>query len=474
MTKSGDLSILATSIPEMMSPCLHSIPYTTPADAQDDILDKHVQLLAAPSLMKSIVARAHLIEAIENFLKGQAFRRVYTPILAASAGGATARPFKTTATEFSDRELTLRISPELWLKRLIVGGMNRIFEIGPSFRNEGLDKTHNPEFTTCEFYATDWPLERLMTETQKMIHDVAGRIMELSEEFPPSIGEWPGELWPQIDFIPAVNTALGLELPDLSSPTAREEVLEIFKQKDLPIPQIPTLPRLLDKLSSLYLEPRCSKATWITNLPECLSPLAKSFSHPDLPHQRVAARGELFIHCKEVVNCYEEENSPVEQKRKLIDQQKHAHLPQEGDADDIDDEAMDIDHDYIRCLEWGLPPTGGWGCGIDRLLMLMLGESNIKDVLTFGNLRAVTRGAERLPPGIEPWSRARVESSGDATSKSTDMPEIAPADDEVSTVQNDAAIRKEKTEREMKRKDHRLEQTRLQEELEEKFKDFKL
>jgi len=306
-----------------------------------------------------------------------------------------------------------------------------------------------------------------------MIHDVVKRVESVSNEFHPCIGGWPGELWPRIDFIPAINKALKAELPDLSSPTAREEVLEIFDQKDLPVPTIPTLPRLLDKLSSLYLEPHCSSATWIINLPECLSPLAKSFPHPDLPHQRVAARGELFIQCKEVVNCYEEENSPIEQKRKFIDQQRHARLPQKGEtANEIDDEAMDIDHDYIRCLEWGLPPTGGWGCGIDRLLMLMLGKPNIKDVLTFGNLRAVTRSAEKIQ-GMNRVSGTSEELSGDATDESTNVPGVF-VDTEDRVLQDTAATRREKTEREKKQKDRELERIRLQKELEGKFKDFKL
>lgn len=420
VTDSGAVAILATSIPRMMSPCLHPIPATDTGDASDHPPDRHVELLANPSLIDIIVARSHLIEAIEDFLKTRDFRRVYTPILAASAGGATARPFKTTATEFSDRELALRISPELWLKRLVVGGMDRVFEIGPSFRNEGLDKTHNPEFTTCEFYATNWTLEKLLTETQAMINDAAKRLEILDADFRSAIGKWPGEPWPRIDFIPAINEALGLDLPDLSSSYAREELLQLFKQKNLPLPTTPTLPRLLDKLASIYIEPHCSCATWIINTPECLSPLAKSFPHPELPHQRVAARGELFVQGKEIVNCYEEENSPIEQKRKFLDQQKYARLPEEGETTEgVDDEAMSIDDDYIRCLEWGLPPTGGWGCGIDRLLMLMLGKSNIKNVLTFGNLRAVTRGAEKVPADVEASPGNSGNSSTGAGNEST-------------------------------------------------------
>lgn len=354
-------------------------------------------MLTDPSLIKTIVARSTIASAMHSFLQENEFVNVQTPILAASAGGAIARSFETTATEFSARKLALRIAPELWLKRLIVGGLQRVYELGPSFRNEGLDKTHNPEFTTCEFYATNWTLDRLQQFTRRMILRVASQVTELDETFSEHIslrGESPG--WKQIDFIPALNTALETELPDLSSLEARHKIQAIFEQKNLRLPSMPTLPRLLDKLCSIYIEPTCQEATWIVNTPECLSPLAKSYYHSDLPNQRVAARAELFIQGKEVVNCYEEENSPIEQRRKFLGQQQQARLTCDDAKESTDDEAMPIDEDYLHALEWGLPPTGGWGCGIDRLVMLMLGKDKIGDVLTFGNLRMVTRHAERV------------------------------------------------------------------------------
>lgn len=353
-------------------------------------------MLTDPSLIKTIVARSTITSAIQSFLQEHHFVNVQTPILAASAGGAIARSFETKATEFSHRKLALRIAPELWLKRLIVGGLQRVYELGPSFRNEGLDKTHNPEFTTCEFYATNWTLNQLQDFTQRMIQQAASQVAALDGTFRKSIKLEENIQWRQIDFLPAINAALGTELPDLSSTRAREEIGELFREKKLSLPSMPTLPRLLDKLCSIYIEPNCGEATWIVNTPECLSPLAKSFCHPDLPNQRVAARAELFIHGKEVVNCYEEENSPVEQRRKFVGQQESARLTSGEARESRDDEAMQVDEDYLQALEWGLPPTGGWGCGIDRLVMLMLGKDKISEVLTFGNLRMVTRHAERV------------------------------------------------------------------------------
>jgi tRNA synthetases class II (D, K and N) len=206
--------------------------------------------------------------------------------------------------------------------------------------------------------------------------------------------------YPQIDFVLGLNEVLGLKIPDLGAESARNDLVEIFEKNKIALPAQRTLPRLLDKLSTSFLEPQCDKPTWIVNHPECLSPLSKSFIHPSPDvAQPVAARAELFIGGQEIVNCYEEENSPFEQRHKFAMQQTYALT---GDGKTSDPEAMQEDEAYLRALEWGLPPTGGWGCGIDRLVMLLTGKQRINDVLTFGNLRSVTRTPEsrkmvRLP-----------------------------------------------------------------------------
>lgn len=182
----------------------------------------------------------------------------------------------------------------------------------------------------------------------------------------------------RLDFILAIETGIGCKLPVLTSPEAQATLLRLFSAYRIPLPTLPTLPRLLDKLSSVYLEPQCVAPTWIINHPECLSPLSKSFQHPK-NQQRVAARAELFINKQEVVNTYEEENSPSEQRRKFQEQLIH----HEGDSEG------GVDESYLQALMWGLPPTGGWGCGIERLCMLFSGSSRIADVLSFGTLRNV-------------------------------------------------------------------------------------
>lgn len=184
-----------------------------------------------------------------------------------------------------------------------------------------------------------------------------------------------------IDFTTGIEERIGRKLPDLNSDDALPQLKQILNDLSLPIPDHATLPRVLDQLSSHYLEPQCTNPTFIINPPECLSPLSKSFTHPT-NSQTVAARAELFIEGKEVVNMYEEENSPFEQRRKFEVQTLHSKAG---------GEAEEIDENYLEALEWGLPATGGWGCGIDRLCMLFTGAKRIGDVLPFGNLRTVTR-----------------------------------------------------------------------------------
>ncbi|KAL4798112.1 hypothetical protein BDV19DRAFT_357898 [Aspergillus venezuelensis] len=386
-TPRGTLTVRATKLPTLLSPCRHDLPLDA-HEHENSPYPRHVQFLADQSSKEIIQARTAIIQEVRQFLLSQNFMEIDTPILNSIAGGASARPFATSATEFPDRPLSLRIAPELWLKRLIVGGFDRVFEIGPSFRNEGLDKTHNPEFTTCEFYRTYQDLEDLIATTEQLLSGISQRINELNEK------TFDGKLTPttadftapfnRIDFIGGIEAGIGRPLPDLEAPGALSKVTDIFNDLSIELPENPTLPRLLDELCSIYVEPQCQNPTFIINPPECLSPLSKSFIHPQ-NNQRIAARAELFIEGKEVVNTYEEENSPFEQRRKFEDQLRYSR-----DAK----EPGEMDEEYLQALEWGLPPTGGWGCGIDRLVMLFTGKKRIADVLPFGNLRTVTRRSE--------------------------------------------------------------------------------
>ncbi|OJD17697.1 lysine-tRNA ligase [Emergomyces pasteurianus Ep9510] len=386
-TSRGELSVTASELPKLIAPCLHDIPLRI-KEQETSPYDRHVQLLSSPTAADILRARSSIIQYIRNFFLDKAFMEVETPILASVAGGAVARPFQTSATEFPDRPLSLRIAPELWLKRLVVGGFDKVFEIGPSFRNEGLDKTHNPEFTTCEFYHAFADLETLISLTESFFMGLSQHIRNLNqtlETLSPTTASFAAR-FRRLDFIPDVEKAMGQRLPDLTSTPTEEattQVLQLFGQLNHIPPANATLPRLLDRLSAIYLEPLCKDPTFIINHPECLSPLSKSFTHPTCG-QTVAARAELFIDGREVVNMYEEENSPFEQRRKFEIQ-----LRFQGDVEVDGDGKMD--ETYLQALQWGLPPTGGWGCGVDRLCMLFTGARRIGDVLSFGNLRSVTR-----------------------------------------------------------------------------------
>ncbi|KAI9719431.1 MAG: hypothetical protein M1812_003502 [Candelaria pacifica] len=379
-TKRGELSVLATELPTLLSPSLHQLP-TEITDPETKIRNRHADLLIDQRVAEVLELRSDVIQYIRMFLLNDGFREVETPVLAGNAGGAVARPFATSASEFPVQPISLRIAPELWLKRLILGGNDKVFEIGKSFRNEGVDATHNPEFTTCEFYQAFANLEDLITKTESMFVGLARSVEELKKSsyasLPPLETKINGP-FKRIDFLPAIQSALKCPLPNLDAPDATLQLLELFRAHGIQPPSSPILPRLLDKLSSLYIEPLCTGPTFVMYHPECLSPLAKSFNHPDLGN-RVSARVELFVQGRELVNAYEEENSSFEQRRKFLQQQQYR---------DSDNEAI-IDENYLEALEWGLPPTGGWGCGIDRLCMLFSGATRISDVLNFGNLKNV-------------------------------------------------------------------------------------
>ncbi len=247
----------------------------------------------------------------------------------------------------------------------------------------------------CEFY---WPfqtLDQLMTTTEDMFHTMFEQLSSLdplmTSHLPNSIIHRPDanhkpepsfpKKFNRLPFIPTLEQEMGRPLPDLDLPNSSELLQALFKEKSIPLPVQPTIPTLLDALSAAYIEPLCASPTFITEPPAALSPLAKSFRCPTTGHV-VSARAELFVAGAEYANMYEEENSPFEQRRKL-----EAQLEYRRQVDP--DAVADMDESYLEALEWGLPPTGGWGLGVDRLVMLFTGRKRIGDVLPFGTLRNV-------------------------------------------------------------------------------------
>ncbi|KAI0109077.1 hypothetical protein GGR51DRAFT_512640 [Nemania sp. FL0031] len=388
-TTAGELTLGALKVPTILSPALAPLPEVLTNEGTR-ILNRHVDLLVNRRTSDIIRLRSHIIKSMRDFFHDQDFLEVQTPILADSAGGAIARPFLTTATAFSEKQLSMRIAPELWLKRLVIGGNDRIFEIGPSFRNEGLDTTHNPEFTTCEFYSAYSNLAELIQTTEALLtrllqdvnHVIATRLTSLEK---PQFSI-PDDRWKQVEFIPALESILGFHFPDLSEPDALEKLLGLLtKHRPSMAIEGMTLNKLLDHLALTYLESASlDQPLFIIHQPACMAPLSKSFTCPKTG-QLVSARAELFIGGREMANMYEEENDPFEQRRKF-----ELQIQSKGSSAAADEEGpAEVDESYVQALEHGLPPTGGWGCGIDRLVMLLSGASRIGDTLPFGNLKNV-------------------------------------------------------------------------------------
>lgn len=413
---SGQPTLFATDLPELLSPALEQIPEKL-TDPETKMQERHVDMLVNREVVDVLRLRAEITKYMRDHLHSKRFLEFQTPIIAENAGGAVARPFVTNATGFGKKDLALRIAPELWLKRLVVGGVDRVFEIGPAFRNEGIDATHNPEFTMCEFYSAYSNLADLIKETEEIISGLAQRSHEaISKDLtslPPIDLDRFTRPFKQIEFIPGLEEAMGVKLPRLSAETAHADLTALLKLSGIEIPgEAPeSLPKLLDRLAAMYLEPQSFEApVFITHHPANMSPLSKSFLCPKT-YQLVSARAELFCGGRELANMYEEENDPREQDRKLrahralvnqedggvgFDPSEENHEPL-AEASEEGEEASPLDDSFVKALDYGLPPTGGWGCGVERLVMLFSGANRISDCLSFGTLRNVVNLSSEGP-----------------------------------------------------------------------------
>ncbi|RLV91178.1 Lysine--tRNA ligase mitochondrial [Spathaspora sp. JA1] len=366
-TPAGELTLTLTNHIEMLSPILQEIPNKL-VDKGVINSNRSVNYLVNPDSKLPIIVKSQLIQAIRQFFIGLQFLEVQTPILSGEGTGANAAPF---ITHMKDTPVRLRVAPELWLKKLVIGGFDRVFEIGPNFRNEGIDRSHNPEFTSCEFYQAFTSLTELMSLTEELFaHLYKSLPMDHLKSF--------ASPFPKYEFIPTIEQRTGIALPEKYTV---ETLSQYFHQIGLELPSNPTPVSLLDKLSEVYLESISAETPntpiIIYNQPEIMSPLAKS-------SQGISHRFELFINGQEYVNAYEEENCPLDQYEKFK-------IQQSAKIEYNDDECVVPDWEYVKSMEYGLPPTGGWGCGIDRLAMLISGCTRIDQVLPFGNLRDVIR-----------------------------------------------------------------------------------
>jgi lysyl-tRNA synthetase, class II len=379
-TRTGEVTVRVTSW-EMLAKSLRPLPFGKEevvdgevirhsgfADPEQRYRQRYADLAVNPEVRELFVARSRLTSALRTFLDGRGYLEVETPILQPLYGGALARPFVTHHNAL-DMPLYLRIADELYLKRLIVGGFDKVYEIGHDFRNEGIDRTHNPEFTMLEFYEAYADYGDMMELVEEMFVAAAGAVAAVG-----SFGRRLPHLsrpFRRIRWVAALNEALGFDVL-----TAEHEALrEAARRHDVADAERLSVPKLLDELFQVRVEATLDEPTFVLDYPAALSPLAK----PSRDDPRLTERFELFARGKELANAFSELNDPIDQRARF---EAMAALRAAGD-----EEASGVDEDYLRAMEYGMPPMGGVGVGVDRLFMYLTDTPNIRDVILFPTLR---------------------------------------------------------------------------------------
>jgi lysyl-tRNA synthetase class 2 len=379
-TRTGEVTVRVDKV-EMLAKSLRPLPFGKEeevngqivrhsgfADAEQRYRQRYADLAVHPEVRALFIARSKMTRAIRQFLDERDFLEVETPILQPQYGGAAARPF-TTVHNALDMQLYLRIADELYLKRLVVGGLERVYEIGHDFRNEGIDRTHNPEFTMLEFYQAYADYKGMMDLVEKLLEKAAEAVRavpELAERVPTF--ERP---FKRIEWLPSLNEAAGVDVLALDDVALRALANRVGVER------VDTLsrPKILDEMFQALVESKLIAPTFVVDYPVELSPLAK----PKRGDPRLTERFELFVQGKEIANAFGELNDPIDQRRRF---EAQAALRAGGD-----EEAPGVDEDYLRAMEYGMPPMGGAGIGIDRLFMYLSGSTNIRDVILFPTMR---------------------------------------------------------------------------------------
>ncbi|WP_049691260.1 lysine--tRNA ligase [Anaerococcus jeddahensis] len=379
-TNQGEVSI-ETEHADLLTKSLQILPEKWHGLKDPDIRyrQRYVDLIVNPEVKDVFVLRSKIISEIRKFLENRGFLEVETPILNTIAGGASARPFITHHNSL-DIGMYLRIASELYLKRLIVGGFDKVYEIGRMFRNEGMDATHNPEFTTMELYQAYGDFEDMMEITETMVETVANKVKGTSlVEFDGKEIELKAP-WKRISMIDAVKEHSGVDFNEI---TEYEDAVKIAKEKGVDVKS--TRGEIIAEFFDEFVEDKLIQPTFIIDYPVEISPLAKRKNDdPSLTY-----RFEAFINGAEIANAFSELNDAVDQKQRFLDQVAKREAG--------DDEAQMMDYDFVNALEVGMPPTGGLGIGIDRLIMVLTGQRSIRDVLLFPTMKPI--GLEKAENG---------------------------------------------------------------------------
>ena len=348
-------------------------------DTETRYRQRYLDLIANPEVMPVFAIRSKIIERIRAFFQSQGFLEVDTPILVTVAGGAHARPFITHHNTL-DQQLYLRIATELYLKRLIIGGFDKVYELGRVFRNEGIDQDHNPEFTLLESYQAYADYNDIMTMVESLVSTVAMEVLGTTQvQYGDQLIDFAPP-WKRVDFRHELKNLSGV---DIDAYTDDESLKHRAAELGLDIEPKDGRAKVIDKLFSSYVEPRLAQPTFVLDYPVIMSPLAKA--KPDSPGY--VERFEAFAAGMEIANSYTELNDPAVQRERFENQEALRLMLG-------DDETDRLDEDFLIALEYGMPPTGGLGIGIDRLVMLLAGQTSIRDIMLFPQMRTLQPGQE--------------------------------------------------------------------------------